>query len=112
MVQLYGLGILQPQNAPAALQLLSLMDFEGKDKIIAKVSENGTLQQRLARYQQIALDLAKGYGPEVLEKVMSAIESGMPRQQNGIATKSMGQKGEDTRMDRARDAAQERSQPT
>lgn len=112
MVQLYGLGILQPQNAPAALQLLSLMDFEGKDKIIAKVSENGTLQQRLARYQQIALDLAKGYGPEVLEKVMSAIESGMPRQQNGIATKSMGQKGEDTRMDRARDAAQERAQPT
>lgn len=112
MINLYSMGILQPQNAPAALQLLSLMDFEGKDKIVAKVSENGTLQQRLARYQQIALDLAKGYGPEVLENVMSAIESGMPRQQNGIATKSIGQKGEDTRMDRARDAAQERSQPT
>lgn len=112
MISLYSMGILQPQNAPAALQLLSLMDFEGKDKIVARVSENGTLQQRLAKYQQIALDLAKKLDPRLAEELAMAIESGIPTQGPLSGTPKVSERGENTRMDRARDAAQERSQPT
>ena len=108
MIQLYNLGVLQPQNAPAALQLLSLMDFEGKDRIVAKVSENGTLQQRLEEYQLMALQLAEKYDPEMAEEIALAIETGMPRQPVAAGSSK---KNEESRMDRVRDEAQERSQP-
>ncbi|MBQ4066617.1 MAG: hypothetical protein IJD22_03115 [Clostridia bacterium] len=110
MIQLYNLGVLQPQNAPAALQLLSLMDFEGKDRIVAKVSENGTLQQRLEEYQLIALELAEKYDPEMAKGIAAAIEAGMPRQL-AVATDTSGMSSEESRMERVRDEAQERAQP-
>ncbi|MBE6714231.1 MAG: hypothetical protein E7575_02950 [Ruminococcaceae bacterium] len=110
MMSLYGMGILQPQNAPAAMQLLSLMDFEGKERIMAKVAENGTLNDRLLQYQQLALDLATEYDPALAEEIAMAIESGMPRE-SAPTLKSSGKSSAESRLERVRDEAQERSQP-
>ena len=54
-LQFYQSGIFNPQLADQALLTLSMMDFEGKDDIMNKVSQNGTLlRQVMAMRDQIA----------------------------------------------------------
>ena len=48
---LYGMGIFNPENAQQALIMLSMMDFEGKDEIVAKVSEGQTLLNQVQQMQ-------------------------------------------------------------
>ena len=51
----YQLGFFAPQNADAALAALEMMDFEGIEKVRARVRQNGTLAQKLTAAQmQIA----------------------------------------------------------
>ena len=54
---LYQMGVFAPENAQSALMMLSMMDFEGKDEIVAKVSEGQTLlnqlQEMQMQYQQL-----------------------------------------------------------
>ena len=61
-LQMYQLGVLDPQNADRALALLDIMDFDHKDLIEEKVRRNGTMYQLLVQYQQIALNLAMQTG--------------------------------------------------
>ena len=48
---LYQMGVFAPENAQSALMMLSMMDFEGKDEIVAKVSEGQTLLNQLQQMQ-------------------------------------------------------------
>ena len=48
---LYQMGVFNPENAQSALMMLSMMDFEGKDEIVAKVSEGQTLLNQLQQMQ-------------------------------------------------------------
>lgn len=48
--EMFATGMFAPQRAPEALVALEMMSFEGKDKIMQKVSENGELMQQ---FQQI-----------------------------------------------------------
>lgn len=48
---LYHMGVFNPENAQSALMMLSMMDFEGKDEIVAKVSEGQTLLNQLQQMQ-------------------------------------------------------------
>ena len=57
-LQMFQLGVLNPQMADQALALLDIMDFEGKDLVEDKVRQNGTMLQMLTMWQQIALNLA------------------------------------------------------
>jgi hypothetical protein len=60
---LYQMGVFAPENAQSALMMLSMMDFEGKDEIVAKVSEGQTLMNQLQelqmQYQQLLGFVAK-----------------------------------------------------
>ena len=42
----YKLGFFDPANADAALAALEMMDFEGVEKVRARVRQNGTLAQQ------------------------------------------------------------------
>jgi hypothetical protein len=57
------MGVFAPENAQSALMMLSMMDFEGKDEIVAKVSEGQTLMNQLQelqmQYQQLLGFVAK-----------------------------------------------------
>lgn len=57
-LQMFQMGVLNPQMADQSLALLDIMDFEGKELIEDKVRQNGTMYQLLVQYQQIALQLA------------------------------------------------------
>lgn len=48
---LYRMGVFAPENAQSALMMLSMMDFEGKDEIVAKVSEGQTLLNQIQQMQ-------------------------------------------------------------
>jgi hypothetical protein len=60
---LYQMGVFNPQMTDQALMLLDMMDFEGKEEVMAKVSRQGTLYQMFAQVSQIALQLAQQYDP-------------------------------------------------
>lgn len=52
--ELYGAGIFAPQNADSALAVLDMMQFEGKDKVVERVQQNGTMMQMM---QQMAMQI-------------------------------------------------------
>ena len=59
--ELYGAGLFAPQNADSALAVLDMMQFEGKDKVVERVQQNGTLaqmvQQLMMQVQQLTAAL-------------------------------------------------------
>lgn len=57
-IQLFGLGIFNPQNSDQALALLEIMDFDGKEKIIQKVKDNGTMYDQMVQMQQQMVQMA------------------------------------------------------
>jgi len=73
---LYGQGVFNPQLSDQALMLLDMMDFDGKDELMQKVSANGTLLQQMAMYQQIALQLASQVDPMLAEQLAQGIMTG------------------------------------
>ena len=84
-LQMFQLGILNPENADRALALLDIMDFEHKDLIEDKVRQNGTMYQMLAMYQQIALELAQQAGrPDIVESLATNV-LGVQQQLRGAA---------------------------
>ncbi len=67
--ELYGAGLFAPQNADSAVMVLEMMSFEGKDKIVEKVKQNGTLfqmvQQLMMQVQQLSAALGAVTGMPV-----------------------------------------------
>lgn len=70
-LELYRSGCFNPELAVQASMLLDTMDFDGKEKIIRKVNENGRLSKRADAYRQIALTMAKQYDPEIYERLLN-----------------------------------------
>ena len=74
-IQMYQLGIFNPQAAEPALMMLDMMDFRGKDELQQKVQKNSTMQQMLVQYMQIALGLAQQVDPMLAEQIAAQIQS-------------------------------------
>ena len=68
-LQFFQLGFFNPQLVDQALMCLEMMDFDDKDIIMQKVSQMGTMQQKLIRYMQMALGLASRYDPAVAQGI-------------------------------------------
>lgn len=75
----YNLGFFNPQMTDQALACLNMMDFNKKDEVMQKISENGTLQEMLLLYQQMALQFANQIDPALGDQVAQQIlgQSGM-----------------------------------
>jgi hypothetical protein len=121
-LQLFQLGFFNPQLTDQALPCLEMMEFDGKDEVLQKVSQNGTMQQRLIQYQQMALALAQKYEPALVAGLASDI-TGDPSlsasapvaggstnitEQDSISGL---QKDEIAQVSNAREKSQEASQP-
>ena len=72
-LQFYQLGFFDPTRADQALATLDMMDFDGKDEISQKIAQNGTLQQELASWQQMALALAERFDPAMADGLAQKI---------------------------------------
>ena len=110
-LQFYQLGFFSPGQADQALACMSMMEFEGKDQLMQQISFNGTLNKKLATFQQYALALTQKYEPERAGELMSSITGDA-----GIAVRSKVRlknngTGEDSRVSQARRKARSASQP-
>lgn len=66
-LQFFDKGFFNPQLTDQALMCLDMMEFDGKDGIMQKIAQNGTVFQKLIQYMQLALTLAAKAAPEMVE---------------------------------------------
>ena len=110
-LQFYQLGFFSPAQADQALACMSIMEFEGKDELMQQISYNGTMQKKLALFQQYALALTQKYEPERAGELMSSITGDASiALRSKTKTKKTGG-GEDSRVTQARRKARGASQP-
>lgn len=64
---LFQMGVFNPQMTDQSLMLLDMMDFDGKEQLMAKISRQGTIYQLFAQVGQIAMALAQKYDPPAAE---------------------------------------------
>lgn len=119
-IQFFQMGFFNPQMTDQALMCLDVMDFDGKDSIMQKVAQNGTMYQKLLQYMQLALTLAQQVDPAAAEGIAQDVMATM-----GGAAPSMGGtarlaqsdniagngKNESTKMKNARSRSNQASQP-
>ena len=87
-LQFFQLGFFNPQMVDQALMCLEMMDFDDKDAIMQKISQMGTMQQKLIQYMQLALSLAQATNPVLANQVAQDII-----QTNGGTVAPMGMGG-------------------
>lgn len=58
-IQLYGMGVFNPQMADQALAMVQMMDFDDKNKVSKVIQKNGTMYQQLLMTQQQLLQMAE-----------------------------------------------------
>ena len=68
-LQFFQIGFFNPQMTDQTLMCLELMDFDGKDGIMQKVAQMGTMYQKLLQYMQLALTLAQAVDPMAAEQI-------------------------------------------
>ena len=68
-LQFFQHGFFNPQMTDQTLMCLEMMDFDGKDGIMQKVAQMGTMYQKLMQYMQLALTLAQAVDPMVAEQI-------------------------------------------
>ena len=116
-LQLLNAGVFTPELADQSLLLLDMMDFNQKDDIVRKIQEMSDTKEQLAMWQQMAMELASKYEPEMAEQMAQAIMG----QEMGAAPMEMAASGEevelpeegipeDSRMQKARQRSREASQ--
>ena len=117
-IQLYQLGIFNPQNAPMAIAMLEMMEFKGKDKLLRQVQENGSLQQQLMMWQQMAVALMGERDPARAQGLMQAagIQQTAPggsgdAEKAAMAAEGKTTGGEHARVEKARASAREGAMP-
>ena len=94
--ELMNAGVFNPQLVDQSLLMLDMMDFDGKEKLVGKLREMGTMAQMLAYYQQIALTLAQKYDPAMAEQMAQTI---MQQAQGGAIQPVAGQASPEIRQD-------------
>ena len=118
-LQLFQLGIFNPQLTDQAANVLDMMEFDGKDGVLQKISENGSVYRQLREYQQLALTLAAKADPQMAEELAQKIDgaagggvplSGGKRAKSGSFLKSA--EAGTGRVDSARSQSRQASQPS
>lgn len=107
----YNQGFFNPQMADQALACLQMMDFTHKDEIVQRIQQNGTLQQQLIMWQQLALQYAQEKSPEDGMRVGQAILSqvGQPLPHGGAVSIDSAT-AEHPYVERSREQARESTQ--
>ena len=58
-LQFFNLGFFNPQMADMAVMALDMMDFDNKDMVIDKISQQGLMYQQLLQTQQMCIQLCQ-----------------------------------------------------
>lgn len=80
-IQLFNLGVFNPQMADQSVMLLDMMDFKGREEILAKVRKMGTMAMALQQIANIASQLAVSTGDQqgaAMIQQIAAVATGSP----------------------------------
>ena len=122
-LQFFQMGFFNPQMADQTLMCLDMMEFDGKDTIMQKVSQNGGLYQKLMEYMQIALGLAQvakqpQMAEQIAQDIMATMQGGGMMPSGGVnpqmmQTNNVGavEQKEHAVVEKARTQANEATQP-
>jgi hypothetical protein len=105
----YSQGFFNPQMADQALACLEIMDFDHKDLVVSKIQQNQTLQVRLIKFEQLALQLAQKVNPVLADQIaqMLLAENGQPIPAGGpVDLDVSANPSGDTRLEAAREQAE------
>lgn len=58
-LQFYNIGFFNPDNADQALACIDMMEFQGKNQLVTKIQQNGTMYQQMLQMQQQMLQMAQ-----------------------------------------------------
>ena len=104
-----------------ALVCLDMMDFDGKDSIMQKIIQNGTMMQKLVQYMQLALTMAQMVQPQLAQTIAQDITvtmGGAPASAVGVSGGMFqsdnirgGNSKEPTHVSNARERTSNASQP-
>ena len=72
-LQFFQMGFFNPQMVDQALMCMDMMEFDGKDGIMQKIAQNGTMFQKLQQYMQLALALAQEADPAMAQIIAQDI---------------------------------------
>ena len=125
-LQFYSAGFFNPQIADQALVCLDMMDFDRKEFIMQKISQNGGMYQQMLMMQQQMLKMAEALdqakGTNMAEQIAAGITGGaMPAPMMGgqdpakvEETEALGgnEKGEASNTKKARQRVAESTDPT
>ena len=123
-LQFYQAGFFNPQMADQALACLDMMDFDRKQFIMQKISQNGGMYQQMLMMQQQMLQLAQmvdqARGTNIADQIAAGI-TGSPApapvdgsQQGAANTEALGgaEKAEASNTKKARQRVAESTSPT
>ena len=74
-LQFFKMGFFNPQLTDQALMCMEMMDFDGKDQIIRRVSQMGTMWKKLQQYMQMALMYASKVDPAMAQQISMDMQS-------------------------------------
>lgn len=81
-LQFYSSGFFNPEMTDQALACIDMMDFEGKDSVVRKISQNGTMYEQLKTMQQQLMQMAQivdaQNGTTIGSQMASAFSGGVP----------------------------------
>ena len=76
-LQFYQAGFFNPQMADQALACLDMMDFDRKQFIMQKISQNGGMYQQMLMMQQQMLQMAQMIDPAMADQIAAGITGGV-----------------------------------
>lgn len=76
-IQMYQMGVFNPQMTDQALIMLDTMDFRGKEELRRKLQQAGGMADALAQVGQIAMALAEKYEPAVAAQLGAVLQGVM-----------------------------------
>lgn len=115
-IQFYNAGFFNPQMSDQALACLEMMDFDRKQFVVQRISQNGTMYQQLLMMQQQMFQLAQivdlSQGTNLAEQMaagMSGAPAAVPQGKAEVKDKS---KGESSTTKNARQRVADSTSPT
>ena len=114
-LQFYSAGVFDPSRADLVLPMLNMMEFEGKDELTQKISQNAEMFRQLQMFRKLALALTAKYEPTRLQDLVAGIGAGAPGQAPqptaAVPQADFEPNDEPTHVRRARERAASASQP-
>lgn len=113
-VQFFQLGFFNAQMVDQALMAIGMMEFDGKDEIMQKISKNGTMFQKLVQYMQMCFQMAQKVAPNMVDQIAQdfATVTGGKQMMGAIPQLFEGTSEEPAHMEKARARSVNAAQPS